>query len=209
MDSLRTKTLIMLVGPSAIGKSTVIDATSQSHPEFSAVKSFTTRPKRIDETSNYTFIDTDTAQRFREDGSAITYFEHPTTQYIYGTTNESYSTAYNLLDTLSGSVEAYRNLPFQRTVTISLVTDANTWRQWFLMRYPERTDEATRRLQEARLSLEWSLNERDTFWVVNTPNNLNAPVAQIISIALTGKRSENIPDEPYDMLNIIDKGMWS
>lgn len=168
MDELSKKTLVMIVGPAAIGKSTLMNEIVRQKPEsYGYVKSFTTRSRRPGETTHYDFISREKALSLNQSGKTITYLDHPTTHDLYGTTAASYTAPTNLLDTLSGSVEGYRKLPFARTVTISVTTPAAQWKQWFLARYPEPSDEALKRLAEAKQSITWSLQDQETLWLIN------------------------------------------
>lgn len=206
MDSLTDKTLIMLVAPSAMGKSTIMLAAQATDSEFSYVKSFTDRPPRASETT-YTFLSTAEANRLRETGQAITYTMFPTTGYIYGTTAESYQSRYNLLDTLANSVASYRSLPFQETKTISLTAPLESWRKWFTDRYSQPSDEAKQRLGEAKLSINWSLADPETQWLINddTPENV---AHRLIDIA-HGKPGDSGADYARAILELIETGrVW-
>lgn len=208
-ETLSEKTLVMLVGPSAIGKSTIMNEIIKTDKNFAYTKAFTTRQPRIGEQTHYTFISRQEATELQEAGQAITYIEHPTTHHIYGTTLESYPKRYNLLDTLSGSVAMYRALPFERTVTAAITAPSEQWQKWFLNRYPETTEEAKKRLDEAELSINWALSDPETYWVINREGaTLQEAVAKIIDIILNLPVKSRTPDEPYAMLELIKKGVW-
>ena len=207
MEELSHKTLVMIVGPSAIGKSTLMNEIVRQNPvTYGYVKSFTTRARRPGETAHYDFISKDDALSLDRAGKTVTYFEHPTTHDLYGTTAASYVAPYNLLDTLSGSVKGYRNLPFVETRTISLTAPAEQWKQWFLARYPEPSDEATKRLAEAKQSITWSLQDPETRWLINddTIENVAARFTDIISNRQAG---DNGVTYATNMLKSIDT-MW-
>lgn len=199
----------MIVGPSAIGKSTLMNEMVRMRDDFAYVRSFTTRSKRPGEASYYDFITRDQALTIRENDEAITYVEHPTTHDLYGTTVASYPKRYNLLDTLSGSVVKYRSLPFKSTITIAVTAEPNEWRQWFLSRYPEPSPEAEKRLIEAKSSIEWALEDSSTYWVVNTPSNPQQGAKHIIDIVTEPNFAVTAPHEmPYAMLKLIEEGIW-
>lgn len=201
--SLKGKTLIMLVAPSAMGKSTIMRAATLLDPDFSYVRSFTTRPPRSGE-ETYTFLDTSQAQSLHEKGEAITYAIFPTTGYIYGTTAESYQSKYNLLDTLASSADQYRALQFEKTVTITLTAPVERWHTWFLSRYPIETDEAHKRLEEAKLSINWSLNDPETAWLINddTPEKV---AMRLIAISRGEIMSDDGKVAARAILNLIEK----
>lgn len=207
MDELSQKTLVMIVGPAAVGKSTLMnEIVRQDSKTFGYVRSFTTRSRRPGEAAHYNFISREEALSLQQTGRTVTYFEHPTTHDLYGTTPASYIAQINLLDTLSGSVDDYRKLPFTRTVTISLTTPAVQWKDWFLQRYPEPSDEAIKRLAEAKRSIMWSLGDSETLWLINdSPIEIVATrCVDIIRGASTG--DDGTPCAEH-MLGVIDT-MW-
>lgn len=168
MEQLASKTLVMIVGPSGVGKSTIMHAATRLSAEFAYVRSFTTRPQRSPSDNTYDFLTRREVEALQARGEVLMSFEHPTTRDLYGETAASYPATYNLLDTMSGSVAPHRTLPFERTITISLTAPAELWRQRFLGRYPEPNDEAAKRLAEARQSIAWSLVQtHDHHWLVN------------------------------------------
>lgn len=207
-ESLGDKTLVMIVGPSAIGKSTLMNEMVRLDDDFAYVRSFKTRAPRPGEQSNYDFIDRQAAEDLLSTGQAVTYFEHPTTHDIYGTTGDSYPGRFNLLDTLSGSVDGYRKLPFADTVTISLTAPVDEWRQWFIDRYPTASPEAEKRLAEAALSITWSLEDDQVHWITNTAGNITETAAAAISLTLDPPAVPSIPEEPRAMLELIQGGIW-
>lgn len=167
-SSLCDKTLVMLVSPSAVGKSSVMNQVVNRDKRFSRVRSFTSRaPRANDEPNQYFYHTSEEIATLRSRGEIVSEVTFPTASDIYGTTLASYNGEFCLLDTLANSVETYRRLPFKRTITISLTAPAEVWRQRFLNRYPSRTLQAEKRLEEAVLSIKWSLKDTQTRWLVN------------------------------------------
>ena len=208
-EALSNKTLTMLVGPSAIGKSAIMEAIIQQNSDFAYVRSFTTRQPRVGEKSHYTFIDKNQAEELLENGQALTYSVHPTTLDIYGSTLASYPKRHNLLDTLSGSVGEFRSLGFEHTTTLAIAAAPEQWRNWFTSRYPEPTPEAEKRLGEAALSINWALQDPEACWLVNEEGALEKIAQRAIAVTIEQRITSSVPDEPYAMLELIDKGMWN
>jgi guanylate kinase len=208
MDSLVSKTLVMIVAPTAVGKSSLMNQAAKLSPDFRRVKSFTTRlPRSNDEYNQYFYITQEQLDAHLEAGEVLTDVISPTTNVHYGTVVQSYDGDYNLLDTLASSVDIYRALPFHKTITMSLTTDIQTWEKWLAARYPEPSEERTKRLEEARMSVSWSLEQtEDHCWLVNEPDNLAYSAQQLIDIA-TGKKKpiSEPPESAQDMLDAIDK----
>lgn len=207
-EALAEKTLVMIVGPSAIGKSTLMDRMTRISADFAYVRSFTTRLPRAGERSHYDFISREAAEQLQHDHQTITCVEHPATHDLYGTTARSYPGRYNLLDTLSGSVMGYRKLPFKRTVTIAVTAPIDQWQQWFIDRYPEPNSEARKRLDEAVLSIEWSLGDPETHWVTNQEGALDQTARAIINAVHSPSKRYSVPSEPHAMLELIKGGVW-
>lgn len=133
---LRERTVVMLVGPSAIGKSALMSVALEHESDMARVKSFTTRaPRPDDEMGLYHYISQDTAKAQIASREAVQYIVHPTTGDIYGSNLASYPADFNLLDTLSGAVALIQQLPFKRALTVSVVSPADQWRERFLTRF--------------------------------------------------------------------------
>lgn len=211
MESLlSTRTLIMLVAPTAMGKSTIMNAAVQLDSYFARVRSFTTRPHRSnDEAGQYIYLSATDLVRERSNGTIVTETTFPTTGYTYGTLYTSYSNEYCLLDTLANSVEEYRALPFRRTLTVSLTASADDWCRWFVGRYPERSDMAVKRLDEAELSIKWSLQDTETTWLTNdgTPEEV---AAKLIGLTRGHVSSDSHgPEQAQQVLERIQAGaIW-
>jgi guanylate kinase len=204
MNGLAGKTLVMIVGPSSVGKSTVMDAACRLDPEFSYVKAFTTRPPRPGEKSHYRHVSRPEAELLHNQGQALTWVLHPTTGHIYGTTKDSFATEYNLLDTLSGSVGLYTGLPFAWTRTVSLTLDPEVWQAWLKQRYAAKETELKERLLEAKSSIEWSLAQPDMAWLVNREGEPDIAAGELIALARqTRPKADPAPPEAVKMLETL------
>lgn len=157
------KSLIMLVGPCAVGKSYVIAELTALNPDFGKVRSISTREPRPDDASDTMQLYPKTNQGLNEllteieSGAVVSYVIHPTTGDIYGTLKDSYPARYNLLPTLASSVANYKKLPFLHTYTIGLVATPQDWQQWLNEREFASPNDYAKRINEAILSLEWLL----------------------------------------------------
>ncbi len=184
MEQLREKTLVMLVAPSAMGKSTILQTVVSSSNDCERVRGFTTRQPRANDLSDqFFYLTKEELASKKAAGEVMTEVIFPTTGESYGTLSESYSGSYCVLETLANSVAMYRALPFKQTFTLSLTTTPERWQRWFHERYPEMNAEAKKRLQEAVLSIEWSLSQTDNhMWLVNdgTPDEVAARLLAIV-----------------------------
>lgn len=207
MDSLASKTLIMIVGPTGIGKSTLMNQLCALDPSFRRVRSFTTRqPRENDEENQYIYLTSEQLDNHLGTGDVITDVTFPGTDIHYGTLTESYPSDFNLLDTLASSVSTYRSLPFYQTITVSLTTDPAAWASWLSTRLPEHDENRTKRLEEARQSVNWSLTQTDNhYWLTNTPGDIATPVQQLLQIVKgQGQNFTTPPESATAMLDTID-----
>jgi len=209
MESLQDKTLVMLVGPSAVGKSTLMNVVVKQSDSFKRVSGFTTRaPRTNDEPGLYRYVTSEEAKERIRDNRLVQYAVHPSTGVIYGTEPSDYPGKYNLLDTLSSVVLELRTLPFQTSITISLTAPAEQWRTQFLTRYPTQSEDALKRLAEAKLSIEWSLAQTDNHvWLNNPRGKLQHTAQRLIAIASQGQTGDD-DTNAHAILKRIERGVW-
>lgn len=168
MENLSHKHLIMLVAPSAMGKSSILDEVVHQNPGYSRVRSFTTRARRdIDEPNQYYYFSEEEIDAKEAAGEVITRTKPTPAGDTYGTLIESYSTDTCFLDAISYSVEQYRFINFASTTTITLTAPYDEWRTRFIARYPQPSEDAMKHLEEARNSIGWSLGDKQTKWLIN------------------------------------------
>jgi guanylate kinase len=97
-------TMIPIIGPFAVGKSTVMQTIVEQEADFGRVQSFTTRPQRSDEADNeYRFLDdsSETLGNILSDinsGKLVQYAIHPTTSAIYGSDLQDYQKPYAIIE---------------------------------------------------------------------------------------------------------------
>ena len=172
--TLKDKTIVMFVGPVAAGKSYLMNHVTETDQDFARTPVFTTREARPDdEPGMFRTIphDDNTVGALLDDieaGMVVQYAVHPTSGRLYGSTESDYSAPFNMLATLSGTVAQLQGLPFKNTVIIGVAVAPKTWQKRLEARYPTASEEKSKRLQEARLSLEWLLSRSDVRWIDNT-----------------------------------------
>ena len=195
----------MIVGPTAIGKSAIMNKVIELDTRFGRVGGFTTRLQRPnDEAGLYRYLSNDAARQIIEQGEAVQFAINPANDQIYGTQAIDYASEFNMKDTLSGAVAGFMNLPFQNHMTISVTASTEAWKTWLDARFPEPSADRTRRLIEAKQSIEWSLNQKNNHaWAMNTQGSVDKAASSLISYA-TGTRYVDSFDEPRKMLRLID-----
>ena len=189
--ALAEKTLVMLVGPAAVGKSFLIRHIIEIDSSFNRVPVFTTRDPRPDDEPgifrNYPHNDESLSSLFDkiEKKEIVQYAIHPTSERLYGTAINDFSGEFNLLATLSSVVTHLQQLPFKQTYVIGLAARPDIWKQRFNVRYPQKNDEQAKRLQEAIASLEWLLAGRQRSvvkWVDNSSEQPDNAIQSVIDI---------------------------
>ncbi len=183
-------TMIPIIGPFAVGKSTVMQTIIEQEVDFGRVQSFTTRPQRSDEAdSEYRFLDDSpgtlgTILSDINSGKLVQYAIHPTTSAIYGSDLRDYQKTYTMLDALSDSVPAMKALPFANIIGITLVSSPAEWGIRARSRIQQVGEiEAQKRLNEAIQGLSWSLDQGDKMiWVNNRKGNLSVTCDEIVGI---------------------------
>lgn len=188
---LHEKTLLLFVGPTSTGKSTVIRRITELNDQFGIVGSFTTRDPRPDESGKkFTYLphtDEGLQKLFQgiEKREIVQYIVHPTTKHVYGTDITDYPKPYNLLDYVAGAVPGIRRLPFRSTRVISLSVEPSQWVYWFNQRFSEGHPDRHKRRDEAILSLRWLLGQPvdSIYWIINGPELLDTAANEIIRIA--------------------------
>lgn len=195
---LADKTFVMFVSPVAVGKSFLMNHIAENEPEFSRVSVFTTRkPRQDDEPGMFHYIPHDDQHLAAllgqiERGEVVQYVVHPTTGNIYGSALEDHKNIFNMLPTLSITVDLLLTLPFKKIVVIGLAAEPNIWKQRIDARYPIHNAERTKRLEEARVSLDWLLSSPHVKWVDNTISDTSAARQTVINIVKYNQDGDKI-----------------
>lgn len=206
---LSDKTIINLVGPSAVGKTTLINEIDKIYPNFSKVISYTTRqPRQGESLDTYRFIDAGSANIEMLKQQSVQYDQFPGTEIIYGTEPEDYKNEFNILDTLSTSVDTFRNLGFAACKQFIVVTSPSEWQKRIDTREFNEQQLLTR-YEEAVKSLTWSMNENDRVkWIYNKSGYLQKAAELIVRLSADPEEFEKYKDHNpkeigHDLLQYI------
>lgn len=186
---LKQKQLVMLVSPTAVGKSTIMNWITKHDDRFARKSGFTSRPTRAnDEPDLYRYVPHTNEGLLRvlrmvEAGELVQYAIHPTTGYLYGTELRDYPKQYTCADVLGHAIAGFRALPTAGSHTFSIVCNPDEWKKRLTARYPDANDpELQKRLVEASINLSWSIQDSKTVWVDNSNGELVTAAHTIIQI---------------------------
>lgn len=157
------KTLIALIGPSAVGKSTIAkEMIRLGGAEFSEVLSAMTRRRRQDDPVGYQTADEgfsiEHALELIHERAVTNYAVHPSGN-IYATLPESFPAAYNILPLLPGSVATMQRAGFKAVYMFYVVTSVEALENQLAGRVEDPSFAA--RLSEGRDSLSWVLAHKN------------------------------------------------
>lgn len=198
LDALSAVTLVAVIGPSAVGKTTVMNSVVSIDTDFARVNSFTTRPRRPNESSDaYRFLQqnestlTDILAQIQRQ-ELVQIAVHPTTRHVYGSLASDYPNTYMMLDALPNSIAALQSLPFKALKKVALTTEPSLWTERFLARESTiSSDHARKRIEEGIANIAWSLEQGDQIWWLENNNQpAHEAATQLIEIAKRGGTPE-------------------
>lgn len=193
---LGDKTLIMLVGATCMGKSTIMAELEKRGSAIATVNTITTRPPRPDDArTRYHYFEhtTDGLQPLLADidaGKLVQFVVNPRSGFIYGSYPEDYPAQVNIGDYFSSVVEQFKTYGFGTVLCLSVIANPKQWRRRFESRFPTNHPERTARLLEATDSLRWSLGQPAIQWVINRDNE-SEMAATSVEMAIRGEMSQN------------------
>lgn len=205
---LTGKTIVMTVGPAAIGKSTLMNGAVEHDPRLHRVPSFTTREKRAnDEPGMYHYIITDQDyEKLDHDiraGNVVQYGVSPVKDVVYGTYIDDYLREFNLKDVWYSGVAEFEKLPFKAKILVGIVADPLDWKEWFSQRFKPGDLEALSRLDEAEQSLQWLITQSNVRWLQNKNNSMRQSSHELVALCLGGHGQSDGADIAMRMLNEI------
>lgn len=195
------KTLIMVIAPTSMGKTYVMNKVIELNDDFARVTVLTTRDPRPDDRGMFRYYqrtneDFDRLLRKIERRELVQYAIFPSSGQVYGSEPQDFPARFNLLATLSNSVEQLEHVGFTRTIPIGLITYPKVWMEWFDARYTDRKADRPARLREALQSLDWLL-DHDVRWLINEPGRVNSVAKKLIAIAEKSTGDEDAKARTY------------
>lgn len=193
------KSLIALIGPSAVGKSTIArEIIRLGGSDFSEAYSSVTRPRRADDPEGYQTADEgftiERATQLIKDKVVTNYSVHPSGA-IYATLPENFPAAYNLLPLLPSSLSAMKKAGFRAVHAIYVTASIEALEA----QLADRADDPsfTVRLDEGVASLKWGIAHKDDLsFVENIHGEPYAAATRIMSIL---SRSQDPAEKEYGL----------
>lgn len=177
-EKLSRVSLGMLIGPSAVGKSFLINRLTEQDGRFSGMGVITTRAPRESDADNYRFITPDEFAKLIESGELVQYEVHPTTGDLYGSDVESFASSWVVAPVLAKGIKPFQKAGFKSVEPIGIVSPASEWSA----RLAERNvgEDLKKRLHEALLSIEWLRGHRfNTPILKNSTDNVHKNIDKI------------------------------
>jgi len=200
-SALGEKVISMIIGPTAVGKSTIIQEVLNTNSNWNVAGTITTRKRRDGDPSNYlTSTDGITCENLIGQiysGDLINYSIHPGGD-IYAYSPDSFNAKYNLAPLTTPSIEIVKTAGFERAETSFIYAKPEDWELFIKDRLSD--PEIDARLEEAAMSLRYGLdNARSLHIIENTRGHegLQKSAQKIIEITL-GKMDIDI-DKDYNI----------
>jgi guanylate kinase len=181
---LKRVTFVAVVGPTAVGKSTLIRAAMARQPQVHLVMNNTSRPPRNSEQEGQEFyFRTRAAMEARIKRGEYAQVAPSVFGDLYATAPEDYATTgVAALPVLAVAVPMFRALPFRQVRCVFIVPPS--WEEWQarVQQHGFAPEKVAARLHEAETSLQFALQDPAAQLIIN--HNLATATADFIRLAL-------------------------
>jgi GTPase SAR1 family protein len=175
-QSIRNKKVVAILGPSAVGKSTIIhralELAAEQGVDAAEAGTSATRAAREDDPPNYhTGIPVQDMVNMIEQGKPVNWSVFTTGQ-IYATLPQDFPAEYNFMACLPDSLPMLRRAGFAAVHAFYIVTDTESWQEQlkprrFMPDGKTYRPDFGRRMDEALLSLQFGRNSNKIKRVIN------------------------------------------
>lgn len=174
-EALAEKALVTLVGPFAIGKSSLSKTIAEIDPAFCEMGTISTRERRLDDSEHHrTGMPREEFIKKMVNGELVQFEVHPTTGQLYGSDLASFPTDRIVTPALAGSLSGFKDAGFGEVIPVGIVADTDVWQGWLQKR--RKAGDYRQRLHEAEVSLNWLQQELANIAIIkNIPNSLERP----------------------------------
>lgn len=169
LERLPEVTAVIAVGPTAVGKSTLINAAAARCPALHPVLTTTSRAPREGEEDgvDFHFRSREEMEAQMAAGSYVQVAVHPSGD-LYATAPEDYATqGLAVMAVMAGVMPVFRALPFKSLRVLFILPPS--WEQWQsrLLGHIATPEQREKRLGEARQSLRYALDTPGIGFIVN------------------------------------------
>ncbi len=197
LQQLQAVSLAAIVGPTAVGKSTVISAAMRLNPDIHLVLNNTSRSPRPGEQDGVDYV-FHTRQEMLElmERREFVQVAPSLLDELYATKLDSYATdGVAVMAILAQAMPTFRALPFKVVRSISIVPpDYETW-QARIAQHGFTPEHLKKRLAEAADSLDFVLHDEATRIVIN--ENIDDAAEDFVTLALGREMSPRLrADQP-------------
>lgn len=169
IDRLKQVRFVAVIGPTAVGKSTLIKAALEREPSIHLVLNNTTRPPRPGEREGIDYLfKTRPEMEARITKGEYVQVAPSVLGDLYATAPEGYSTdGVSVMAVLAEAMPMFRALPFQSLASVFVIPpDWETW-QHRLAQHGFTPEQRAKRLAEAERSLQFALDDPDVQIIID------------------------------------------
>lgn len=209
IDRLKQVDFVAVIGPTSVGKTTLINAAMEREPRLHLVLNNTTRAPRPGEREGVDYLfQTRAVMEARIAKGEYVQVAPSVLGELYATAPEGYVTeGVSLMAVLADAMPVFRSLPFKRIRSIFVTPpDWQTWEQR-LSAHGFTPEQRAKRLDEAKRSLQFALDDEQTMLVIN--QDLPTATDDFITLALGLPLSDRLQQDQArardDVRNLLSK----
>ena len=195
LDRLKQVNFAAVIGPTAVGKSTLINAAIQREPSIHLVLNNTTRAPRLGERDgiDYLFKSREAMEARIAKGEYVQVAPSVLGE-LYATAPEGYSTeGVAVMAVLGEAMPVFRSLPFQSIRSLFVLPpNWETWQQRLRL-HGFKPEQKAKRLAEAERSLQFALDDSETKLIIN--EDLDTATDDFITLALGRPLGERLQQD--------------
>jgi len=206
---INNKTVIGLMGPTGIGKTTLSNEVVRIDTDVAAINTMTTRARRTDDPEGFMTANEGVTHQTMYDDIARRRLVHYSVHddgHVYGTSPDGFAGAYSIGPMSSDSVDNLLSVGFRDFFPVFMATDADTYQQR-LEQASQRYPDISKRLNDSLAIISFGRLNHDAPWLSfidsgSDPTSLNNAAADVVRIA----NQRTLPIMGFDRrLDLLDQ----